>query len=529
MYQALYRKWRPMTFDDVVSQPHITTTLKNQISNNKTAHAYLFTGSRGTGKTTCARIFAKAINCLNSNDANPCLECEICKGADSSTLSDIIEIDAASNTGVDDIRDIREAAMFTPEKCKYKVYIIDEVHMLSTNAFNALLKIMEEPPSYLKFILATTEVHKVPPTVLSRCQRYDFRRIVTKDIVDRIIYICDKENIKIDQQAANLIARISDGGMRDALSLLDQCIAFSSDVTLETVSSAAGIAGRDYLFDLLDAIINLDTSKALSIVDELYSMSKDMQRLCEELIAQMRNVMLMKTVPEQKELLACLPEEIDKLFEISEKITLSEILEKINILQDCNQRLTRSLSKRIEFEMTLIKLCTNIKQVSNNLAPTNSDFEDRLKKLEKTADTKKTNVPTETKPTEKITKTKPIQEPSVDMSKIKPDMLKPLDCWPEILEDFNTINPAVSGSLFGSQAFVYDNLLLLIVKNKFFLQLFKVKENAVSLGEVLKKHLGKSYVIRAKFNGSENEEQNNNIDTLLSKAKAANIEIEIKD
>ena len=244
MYKALYRKYRPMTFDDVVSQPHITTTLRNQLINGKTAHAYLFTGSRGTGKTTCARILAKALNCLHPVDGNPCLECEICRDADDNALADIIEIDAASNNGVDDVRDLRDGAVYTAERCRYKVYIIDEVHMLSKEAFNALLKIMEEPPPHVKFILATTEIHKVLPTILSRCQRYDFRRILPSDITERLMYVAEKENIKLDRDAAELIAKTADGGMRDALSLLDQCIAFSEDVTLDIVSGAAGIAGR---------------------------------------------------------------------------------------------------------------------------------------------------------------------------------------------------------------------------------------------------------------------------------------------
>jgi DNA polymerase-3 subunit gamma/tau len=534
IYKALYRKWRPLTFDDVVSQPHITTTLSNQIISGKTAHAYLFTGSRGTGKTTCARIFAKTINCLNVHDGKPCLECEICKGADEGTLSDIIEIDAASNNGVDDIRDIREAALFTPEKCKYKVYIIDEVHMLSTNAFNALLKIMEEPPSYIKFILATTEVHKVPATILSRCQRYDFRRILTEDIVDRLLYIASEENIQLENDAAQLIARIADGGMRDALSLLDQCIAFSDNVNIETVSSAAGIAGRDYLFELLDAIINHNASQALSIIDKLYSMSKDMQRLCEELLSQMRNLMLVKTVPEQKNLLACLPDEIEKLTTLSKAVGLDDILNKLNVLQECNERLTRSLSKRIELEMCMIKLCTQTtNRVQEAVSQDSSELLERIHVLEKALQSgavvnEKNQTVRKPSPVVNSTPTQP-QEPSVDLSKITSDMLKPLDCWPEILEDFNKINPAVSGSLKGSQAFVYENLMLLIVQNEFFLKLFKNKDNANSLGDVIKAHLGKSFIIRAKCSSATKKDESNPVDKLISKAHDANIQVEIKD
>ena len=255
-----------MSFDDVVSQPHITTTLKNQIKSGKTAHAYLFTGSRGTGKTTCARIFAKAINCLDPHDGEPCLKCEICKDADNGTLSDIIEIDAASNSKVDDIRELREGVVYTPERCKYKVYIIDEVHMLSAGAFNALLKTMEEPPPHVKFILATTEIHKVPATIVSRCQHFDFHRIRNEDIVSRLMYIASQEGFTLHEDAAGMIARLSDGGMRDALSLLDQCVAYENDITLDVVSSASGIAGRDYLFDILEKIAEKDAAGALRVV-----------------------------------------------------------------------------------------------------------------------------------------------------------------------------------------------------------------------------------------------------------------------
>lgn len=332
MYHALYRKWRPLTFDDVVSQPHITTTLKNQIQNNKIAHAYLFTGSRGTGKTTCARIFAKSINCENSHEGNPCLECEICRCADNEALTDIIEIDAASNTGVDDIRALKESAEYLPEQFRYKVYIIDEVHMLSINAFNALLKIMEEPPAHVVFILATTEVHKVPATIISRCQRFDFRRIRTEDIVSRLKFVAEKENINLNDEASALIAKISDGGMRDALSLLDQCIAYSDNVDLNTVSDAAGIAGRDYLFNIIESVFSNDITNVMETVASLYNMAKDMTRLCSELLEQMRNLMLIKAVP-GNDMVMCLPDEYKRLENIAQHNDMGKILAKIEALK----------------------------------------------------------------------------------------------------------------------------------------------------------------------------------------------------
>ncbi|MBQ8078867.1 MAG: DNA polymerase III subunit gamma/tau, partial [Oscillospiraceae bacterium] len=284
-YQALYRKWRPMTFADVLSQPQVTTTLQNQLRAGTTAHAYLFTGSRGTGKTTCARILAKAVNCEHPRpDGNPCLECQTCRDAEAGALSDIIEIDAASNNSVEDIRDLRDGAVYTPERCRFKIYIIDEVHMLSVSAFNALLKIMEEPPEYVKFILATTEIHKVPATIISRCQRYDFRRIRQEDLVTRLLYIAEQEQIRVERDAAELMAKLSDGGMRDAISLLDRCAALGDTITAPMTAEAAGAAGREYLLQMLEAIRKRDAAQTLAIIAQLHEASKDLGRLCEELI-----------------------------------------------------------------------------------------------------------------------------------------------------------------------------------------------------------------------------------------------------
>ena len=273
-----------------------------------------------------SEIFAKAINCLDPHDGEPCLECEICKDADNGTLSDIIEIDAASNSKVDDIRELREGVVYTPERCKYKVYIIDEVHMLSAGAFNALLKTMEEPPPHVKFILATTEIHKVPATIVSRCQHFDFHRIRNEDIVSRLMYIASQEGFTLHEDAAGMIARLSDGGMRDALSLLDQCVAYENDITLDVVSSASGIAGRDYLFDILEKIAEKDAAGALRVVDKLYDMSKDLKVLAGELLAQMRNVMIIKTIDNNKDLITCLPDEYERLKALAERMKLDEIL-----------------------------------------------------------------------------------------------------------------------------------------------------------------------------------------------------------
>lgn len=263
MYKVLYRKWRPQVFADVVGQPQVTITLKNELMAGRIAHAYLFTGSRGTGKTTCAKILAKAVNCLDLHDGDPCGNCEICRGIESGSVMDIVEIDAASNNGVDNIRMLREEANFTPAAAKYRVYIIDEVHMLSTGAFNALLKTLEEPPEHVIFILATTEVHKLPATILSRCQRFDFRRIPPQEIAGRLTYVAEQENAVLEEQAGLLLARLADGALRDALSLLDQCLGRSKQVTLEVVQETVGLVGRDHLFALSEAVRGHDSSSAL--------------------------------------------------------------------------------------------------------------------------------------------------------------------------------------------------------------------------------------------------------------------------
>ncbi|MGL4876845.1 DNA polymerase III subunit gamma/tau, partial [Paraclostridium dentum] len=295
MHKALYRAYRPQTFKDVVGQEHIIRTLKNQIQNNNVGHAYLFCGTRGTGKTSTAKIFARALNCQNSVDEEPCNECEVCKDILSDNIMDVIEIDAASNNSVDDIREIRENVKYTPAKCKYKVYIIDEVHMLSQGAFNALLKTLEEPPSYVIFILATTEPHKIPATILSRCQRFDFKRVTVKDMSIRMKEICDDVNVVVDDRALNLIARNSQGALRDALSILDQCMSFSeNDIEYKDVVDLLGTVNIEQLFEMAEYVIKEDTKKCLEILNEFVVWGKDIKNLIDDLIDHFRNLMVCK-------------------------------------------------------------------------------------------------------------------------------------------------------------------------------------------------------------------------------------------
>ena len=271
MYRALYRKWRPQRFEDVVAQRGIVTALRNQIATGRVGHAYLFTGVRGTGKTTCAKIFAKAVNCLHPQNGDPCGECEICRGIDNGSILDVVEMDAASNNGVDDIRDLRDETAYTPSACHYKVYIIDEVHMLSTAAFNALLKTLEEPPAHVIFILATTEIQKVPATILSRCQRYDFTRIGPEDIAQRVEYIAGQEGLELSGEGAELISRLADGAMRDALSILDTCAGVTAKIDADVVRRMAGVTDRSYLFHISDALEAQDAAAALAQLDSAAS------------------------------------------------------------------------------------------------------------------------------------------------------------------------------------------------------------------------------------------------------------------
>ncbi|MGN0545228.1 MAG: DNA polymerase III subunit gamma/tau [Acutalibacteraceae bacterium] len=366
MYRVLYRKWRPQTFEEVYGQPHITATLKNELVSGRVAHAYLFTGSRGTGKTTCAKILSKAVNCLSPHDGNPCNECEICRGIDNGSVLDVIEIDAASNNGVDNIRDLRDEANFTPVKAKYRVYIIDEVHMLSAGAFNALLKILEEPPEHVIFILATTEVHKLPATILSRCQRFDFKRITPEDICARLQYVAQHENITLDSDAAQLIAKVADGALRDALSLLDRCCAVDEHITGEVVTKSAGLAGRDYLMRLSECIIDHDCSSALGIINELHMNSCDMERLCSEFMFHLRDLMIVKTVRSADDILIVTDDELKNLKSLAGRFSLEELLYDLSVIEETFSNIKRASNKRIPLEMAFVRLCSEELDTKND-------------------------------------------------------------------------------------------------------------------------------------------------------------------
>ena len=523
MYQVLYRKWRPQTFSDVAGQPAITTALKNELRSGRLAHAYLFTGSRGTGKTSCAKILAKAVNCLDLRDGDPCNECAACRGIDDGSILDVVEIDAASNNGVDSIRDLREEVNFTPSVVKYRVYIIDEVHMLSTGAFNALLKTLEEPPSHVIFVLATTEVHKLPSTILSRCQRFDFSRIAPDDIAARIQYVAQREAFTVTDEAALLIARLADGGMRDALSLLDQCVSRSRDVTAEVVTAATGMAGRDHLFALSASVRTGSGGEALNLIGRLHAASLDMERLCSELIDFYRSLMIIKSVPEPEELIVAPPAELDRLREEAAQYELPTILHCLQALQETLERLRFGSSRRVEMEMALLRLCSpELDMSAAALARRIKTLEDRLRAaaspLAAPADREAPVPPPDAASTEPEPPRSPAEqapappappdrtpEESSDRPDDRPPRPEaatpaetPFTGWPDVLESLASACPPLYGVLIGSTASIRGEYLLIETDNELFRTLVGRDGNRALLAEAVRGATGRSYRIGIK-------------------------------
>lgn len=541
MYLALYRKWRPKTFEDVISQPHITVTLKNEVKNNRTAHAYLFTGPRGTGKTTCSKILSMAVNCENPVDGNPCMVCESCIGIEQGSILDVVEIDAASNNGVDNIRQLRDEANYTPSQCKYRVYIIDEAHMLSTGAFNALLKIMEEPPSHVLFILATTEAHKVPATILSRCQRFDFRRIKAEDISERLLTIAAQEDaFTLQEEAAQLIARLADGGMRDALSLLDQCIAYSKEVTTQIVVDAAGIVGKDYLYEITDCILSQNAANAVMVIDKLYSMSKDLQGLLEEMIHHFRNIMLTKTVKQSQALVSVLPNELEKLQQYSQNIQLSTVLYIIAEMQECLDKMGKSIDRRLCFELCLIKLCTPSLNTSNDALIARLDKLEAMIKngaiMTSVAPKQEQQVisspvaQTEEQLSQERVVSKPVEEQQATKSPQEEGKqsteIAPLMEWAEILDEIKQTDKPLWGVLHGSKAYISGGFLYIESPLEFAAGMMRQEGNAGKLVSAVFNKTGIRYKLRIKSNTQINEEPKvNMLDEVLNKAKELGVEV----
>lgn len=528
MYQVLYRKYRPKVFADVYGQEHVTSTLKNEIKENRIAHAYLFTGSRGTGKTTCAKILAKAVNCENSVDGEPCNECEVCKGLDSGTIYDVVEIDAASNNGVDNIRDLREEANYTPSRGKYRVYIIDEVHMLSTGAFNALLKTLEEPPAHVIFILATTEVHKLPATILSRCQRFDFKRIQPETMSVRLKQVAQLEGMELDDDAAILIARIADGALRDGLSILDQCAGRSKKIDSALVSEVAGLAGREALYKLTDCICTQNSSSAMTVISELYQNSYDMERLCVEMINHLRNFLIVKTVKDSRGLIICTDDEYNSIILSAENFTLENVIFALDLFQDALTKIKTGANARVELEMAFVKLCEPKLDVNID------SLVDRISKLERAVNRgvnvlQQPAVVESTKPVvaenkqevkaEKaveeikndtlppITSSKPSIEPKALQGKKETAVNKPqqtvntddsntqyeFEHWGDFMDVIHKQNIALFGVLAGSRGYIRGEYFLIDSPNPTIIQFLKTPTYSKAIKQALYDVTGQSF------------------------------------
>lgn len=572
MYQVLYRKWRPKTFSDVSGQEHITTTLLNELSTNRLNHAYLFTGSRGTGKTTCAKILAKAVNCLHPVNGNPCGECEICKGIDSGGILDVTEMDAASNRKIDDIRQIIDEVQFKPSKCKYRVYIIDEVHMLTTEAFNALLKTLEEPPEHAIFILATTEVHKLPQTILSRCQRFDFHRIPPRAIADRLLYVASQEGVTLSDGAALLAASVADGALRDALSLLDRCIAISSDIDEDVVRSAAGLARKTYLFELANCVINKNTAKALEIVNRLYGESKDMARLCDELLSHFRTLMLIKSVKNPRDIIIMADDEFEQAQVQSDYLSLADIVYYMDVLSRAYQNMGRGTGDRTELEMAVVKLSSAeldgtvealtarvtalekavkkgirvncvTEQVQAVSQPVQSETPkpevqksepEKVQEVKPVVETEKDEPVT---PTPKIqgqpaqeqptltasTPKKAVQRQSVDLDAIY-NNAQPFPDWAEVVNNMKPVSRTIAAAFANSSAYTSGKYMLIDTDNEMAFELLKNNERRQEIRQLIFETTGQHYNLGPyKRPSAKQEDKTDPVDRLVESLQGSDV------
>ena len=574
MYQVLYRKYRPRVFADVYGQDHVTSTLKNEIKEGRISHAYLFTGSRGTGKTTCAKILAKAVNCPNAVDGEPCNACEICKGLDSGTIYDVVEIDAASNNGVDNIRDLREEVNYTPTRGKYRVYIIDEVHMLSTGAFNALLKTLEEPPAHVIFILATTEVHKLPATILSRCQRFDFKRIQPESMAVRLQQVAGLEGMELAPDAATLIARIADGALRDGLSILDQCAGRSKQITAQLVSEVAGLAGREALYRLSDAVLARDSSAAVEELAQLHENSYDMERLCVEMINHFRNFMMVKTVKKSRELIICTDDEYKHIEASAGQFTLAQILRGLDLFQSTLVKIKGGATPRIEMEMAFIRLC------EPKLETDSDAINQRLSALERAVQNgvpaapvktvqspapaahpapAQPTVPPTPQPTPAAaapapepepvpaTSAEPVSAPVPEPAPVQPEppasrepaatAPSPAPAadseqqlfmqWADLMEILHRTDIALFGVLSGSQGYTRGEFFLIDSPNPTIKEFIKISTHAKAIRAALHELTGHNYKLGLfKKKSTEQAPRRDSLEDLLSKARENHIQIE---
>lgn len=561
MYLALYRKWRPKLFDDVVAQNHITSTLKNEVKFNKVAHAYLFTGPRGTGKTSCARIFSKALNCLNGVNGEPCCECEICRGIDGGTILDVLELDGASNNSVNDVKVLKDEASFVPSYCKFKIYIIDEVHMLSTSAFNALLKIMEEPPKHIIFILATTEVNKVPGTIVSRCQCFDFRRIDALSIERNLVKISNSENISLSEEAAKKLALLADGSMRDAVSFLDECFAVSSAITLDLVNNIFGFVDEIQVLNLFEAVVKAERFEALQIVEKVYENGKDLYSFCSEFVEFCREIVMCiicrgrvfdskgRVFDVEGQVSSVFSEHVfSRILNFASSFSLNSITEILNESFECCENLKLALNRKLKFELFVLGLCAKFENdagmASNNLGNNLNcaDNVDELKTVKFSNSGKAANsefgvVKGTNEGAEKVSVKEEalankdsfssesvsspvslLEEPSAkaelnegigsveELKFDEPELkLEPFKDWSRILSDLKVeLNSAMlSGFLVGSKAYVSADKLYIDFKNPIVSR--KVLEKSADIARMIKQKTGQQYRIFVKKSEVKNE------------------------
>ena len=554
VYQALYRKWRPKTFSDVCGQETVTTALRSELTSGRLSHAYLFTGCRGTGKTTCAKILAKAVNCEHPVNGDPCNECPTCRGIDDGSVLDVTEIDAASNNGVDNIRDLRDEVAYTPVTGKYRVYIIDEVHMLSPGAFNALLKTLEEPPAHVLFILATTEVHKLPATILSRCQRFDFGRIRPQDIAARLSYVAEQEGMELAPDAAMLLARLADGAMRDALSLLDQCASAGSAITADTVAACTGMAAQDSLYRLTDCLIRRDGAAALGEIDAAYRGSKDMERLCTEWIGYMRGLMILHAMPDPGELIVAAPEDIEKMRQQAAQLDTAAVLHVMTVLQSTLEKLRGGASRRVEMEMAALRLCDprlddgtaaltrRIEALENALragipaAPVTAAAQPTATAPTASASAPVAGVPSipvpdEPRPAETDAPPAPADEaPAHGVPPVAADDEQPFARWGEVLEQLRGSCIPLYAVLAQSNAIIKGgNMLLICTDNAMFKELIGRDNNKELLMAAIRQATGQTLRVGLRRSVRVQKDKADPLSRLMAAGRSAGVDVEEKN
>ncbi len=542
MHQALYRKWRPRVFDDVYGQEHITSVLKYEVEHSKLSHAYLFCGSRGVGKTTCAKILAKAVNCENPKNGEPCGVCPSCLAIEAGSATDVLEMDAASNNGVDNIRDIRDEVAFAPSQLKYRVYIVDEVHMLSASAFNALLKTLEEPPSYVIFILATTEQHKLPATIVSRCQRFEFKRISTERLSARIELIAREEGIKLTPDASHLISRLSQGGMRDAISLLELCAGGDQEVTAELVNETVGSTGRERTAAVASAVAHKDYDTILDEIAELVRSSKSMTVFWGDMISFWRDMLIFKTTPEASKYLDLTDNETSRMSEISSYFSRETLLWQCRLLDDALTKMSRSaVTARMTAELTLIRMCDERLDSGNDaLLSRISKLEERIasgavaapavapaveKVLEQPQKSESKQIKAEPKPTESKSAEPPLVEAPAQKVEVKtaaeaPNdgqrVLRPLRCWAEVLDELSMLDMVAWIDLNTTKAFYDENGASVVVfDNKFMLERANTPDIQARVAELISQQSGKAIAPISFEFLSANDQKDTVIDEIL--------------